>query len=68
MINFITNTFQMKREIVKFSNKLFKNSNKPETKFVTYMIYGISKSKDILLFSMLLNLMRILKKLILLID
>ena len=68
MINFITNTFQMKREIVKFSNKLCKNSNKSETKFVTDMIYGISKSKDILLFSMLLNLMRILKKLILLID
>ena len=31
--------------------KICKNSNKPEKKFVTDMIYGISKSKDILLSS-----------------
>ena len=49
MNNFTTNTYEMKRDIVKFSNKLCKNSNKPETKFITDMIYGISKSKDILL-------------------
>ena len=49
--NFTTNTYQMKREIVKFSNKLCKNSNQSESKFVTDMIYGISKSKDILLSS-----------------
>lgn len=51
MNNFTTNTYQMKRDIVNFSNKLCKNSDKPETKFVTDMIYGISKSKDVLLSS-----------------
>ena len=51
MNNFITNTYEMKRDIVNFSNKLCKNSDKPETKFVTDMIYGISKSKDVLLSS-----------------
>lgn len=49
MNNFTTNTYQMKRDIINFSNKLCENSNKPESKFVTDMIYGISKSKDILL-------------------
>ena len=51
MNNFTKNTYQMKRDIVNFSNKLCKNSDKPETKFVTDMIYGISKSKNILLSS-----------------
>ena len=51
MNNFTTNTYEMKRDIVNFSNKLCKNSDKPETKFVTYMIYGISNSKDVLLSS-----------------
>ena len=51
MNNFTTNTYEMKRDIVKFSKKLCKNSDKPETKFVTDMIYGISKSKDVLLSS-----------------
>ena len=41
----------MKRDIVNFSKKICKDSDKPETKFVTEMIYGISKSKDILLSS-----------------
>lgn len=51
MNNFTTNTYEMKRDIVNFSKKLCKNSDKPETKFVTDMIYGISKSKDVLLSS-----------------
>ena len=51
MNNFTTNTFQMKREIINFSKKISKNSSKPETKFVMDMIYGISKSKDVLLSS-----------------
>ena len=51
MYNFTTNTYQMKRDIMNFSEKLCKNSSKPEFKFVTDMIYGISKSKDILLSS-----------------
>ena len=51
MNNFTTNNYEMKRDIVKFSKKLCLNSNKPEFKFLTDMIYGISKSKDILLSS-----------------
>ena len=51
MFNSTTNTYQMKRDIINFSEKLCKNSSKPESKFVTDMIYGISKSKDILLSS-----------------
>lgn len=62
MNNFTTNTYQMKREIVKFSNKLCKNSNKCESKFVTDMIYGISKSKDILLSSIAGELNENIKK------
>lgn len=62
MNNFTTNTYQMKREIVKFSNKLYKNSNQSESKFVTDMIYGISKSKDILLSSIAGELNENIKK------
>lgn len=51
MNNFTMNTYEMKREIVNFSKKICKDSDNPETKFVTDMIYGISKSKDILLSS-----------------
>ena len=51
MINFTTNTYEMKREIVKFSKKICEGSKKPILKFITDMIYGISKSKDILLSS-----------------
>ena len=51
MNNFTTNTYQMKREIYNFSKKICKDSSKSESKFVTDMIYGISKSKDILLSS-----------------
>ena len=51
MDNFTTNTYEMKRDILNFSKKICKNSSKPESKFVADMIYGISKSKDILLSS-----------------
>ena len=51
MNNFTTNNYEMKREIVNFSKKISNNSNKSESKFVMDMIYGISKSKDILLSS-----------------
>ena len=51
MSYFTTNTYQLKREIVNFSKKICKDSNKPTSKFVTDMLYGISKSKDILLSS-----------------
>ena len=46
-----TNTYQLKRDIVNFSKKICKDSNKPTSKFVTDMFFGISKSKDILLSS-----------------
>lgn len=39
MNNFTTNTYQIKREIVNFSKKICKNSNKVESKFVTDMIF-----------------------------
>ena len=51
MYNSTTNTYQMKRDIINFSKKICSDSSKPQTKFVTDMIYGISKSKDILLSS-----------------
>ena len=51
MDKFTTNTYEMKRDIVNFSKKICKNVSKRQTKFVTEMIYGISKSKDILLSS-----------------
>jgi len=51
MNNFTINNYEMKREIVNFSKKISKDSDKPESKFVLDMIYGISKSKDILLSS-----------------
>ena len=51
MNNFTINNYQMKREIVNFSKKICNGVSKPEYKFVSDMIYGISKSKDILLSS-----------------
>ena len=51
MNNFTTNNFEMKRDIVNFSKKISDGCDKPESKFVMDMIYGISKSKDILISS-----------------
>ena len=51
MNNFTTNNYEMKRDIAKFSKKISKGCNKPESKFTMDMIYGIAKSKDILLSS-----------------
>ena len=52
MDNFTTNTYQMKREILNFSKKICEGVSKLESKFVSDMLYGISKSKDILLSTM----------------
>ena len=49
MNNFTTNTYEMKRDIINFSKKILIGSSKVESKFVTDMIYGISRAKDILL-------------------
>ena len=43
MNNFTTNTYEMKREIVNFSKKISKGLNKPTSKFVLDMQYGLSK-------------------------
>ena len=49
MNNFTTNCYEMKREIVNFSKKITENCTKPEKKFILDMIFGIFKSKNILL-------------------
>ena len=48
MNNFTTNNYEMKRDIINFSKKISEGTSKPESKFIMDMIYGISKSKDIL--------------------
>ena len=51
MNNFTINNYEMKRDIVNFSKKISFGCSKPESKFIMDMIYGIAKSKDILLSS-----------------
>ncbi len=46
MTNFTSNTYQMKREILSFSNKISKNLPKSQRKFMADMNYGILASKD----------------------
>ena len=48
MNNFTTNTYEMKRDILNFSKKIAEGLDKPTTKFVSEMIYGIEKSNSIL--------------------
>ena len=49
MANFTSNTYQMKREILSFSNKISRNLRKPERKFMADMNYGILASRSCLL-------------------
>lgn len=49
MNNFTTNTYEMKREIVNFSKNIAKGVNKPTTKFVMDMQYGLAKSGSCLI-------------------
>lgn len=49
MVNCTSNTYQMKREILSFSNKISKKLPKPERKFVADMNYGILASRSCLL-------------------
>lgn len=49
MVNFTSNTYQMKREILSFSNKISKKLPKPERKFTADMNYGILASGSCLL-------------------
>lgn len=48
MNNFTTNTYEMKRDILNFSKKITNGLDKPATKFVSEMLYGIEKSNSIL--------------------
>lgn len=49
MVNFTSNTYQMKREILTFSNKFSKKLPKPDRKFMADMNYGILASNSCLL-------------------
>lgn len=49
MANFTSNTYQMKREILYFSNKISKYLSKPERKFSADMTYGMLASGSCLL-------------------
>jgi hypothetical protein len=49
MANFTSDTYQMKREILTFSNKISKKLFKPERKFTADMTYGILASGSCLL-------------------
>ena len=41
MVYFTTNTYTLKREILNFTNKIFKQLSKPERKFTADMTYSM---------------------------
>lgn len=47
MNNYTINTYEMKRDIIKYSKKICEGVSKPQIKFTMDMIYGIFKSKNI---------------------
>lgn len=49
MAYFTSNTYQMKREILSFSNKISRRIHKPDRKFTADMTYGIFASGSCLL-------------------
>lgn len=49
MVNFTSNTYQMKREILTFSRKISRHLSKPDSKFTADMTYGILASGSCLL-------------------
>ena len=49
MVDFTSKTYQMKREILTFSNKISRKLPKPEKKFIADMNYGILASNSCLL-------------------
>ena len=49
MVNFTSNTYQMKPEILTFSNKISKHLSKPDKKFSAEMTYGMLASGSCLL-------------------
>ena len=49
MVNFTSNTYQMKREILSFSNKISKHLSKLDKKFSADMTYGMLAAGSCLL-------------------
>ena len=49
MTNFTSNTYQMKREILNYTNKISKNLPKPAKKFIADITYGMLAAKSCLL-------------------
>lgn len=49
MTNFTSNTYQLKRDILTFSDKISKNLSKPDRKFSADMVYGMLASESCLL-------------------
>lgn len=49
MVNFTSNTYHIKREILSFFNKISNNLSKPEREFMADMNYGILASGSCLL-------------------
>ncbi len=49
MVNFTSNTYQVKREILSFSNKISKKLSRPDKKFTADMAYGMLASGSCLL-------------------
>ena len=49
VVNFTSNTYQMKREILTFSNKISRKFSKPDRKFMADMNYDILASNSCLL-------------------
>ena len=64
MANFTSKTYQMKREILTFSNKFSKKLPKPERKFMADMNYGMLASTVVCLQTLLTSYMSIPKRLI----
>ena len=62
MTNSTTDTYEIKRKIMNFSNKLTKDVGQVQTKFVQDMIYGMAKSKSVLLSNISDGLMEPVKK------
>lgn len=62
MANFTSNTYQMKREILSFSNKISRDLPKSERTFIVDMNYGILASGSCLLTDIVYQLHELSKK------
>ena len=58
MNNFTTNTYEVKREIISFSERIAKGVNKPTSKFIMDIQYGLAKNGS----CMVSNIARALKE------